>query len=345
MLMIVMHHWVVHSMYPDVLQLDTAGKPWDHGLMLGLDGFFYIGVNCFVLLSGWYGIRLKVRSVLNLWSICSFYALVSLCATMCHRLWLGVPCNFSWRMLVPVVLSLSRSPRWFIPCYTALMLISPLLNAGIRNLDRKQYQWMLAWLSVLNLWFGYVCQEMHINPTGYTVMQFIWLYVLGGFLRRHCPPQWCRCHRWHCLWLYSGCSLVWGLLSLMKAHHLLPGICGLLWRPFIYCNPFLVCGAMGFHLFVMSFQFKCKAVNWMAISVLGAYLLQDTIAPYHCLRVWTEDWPPMAKILALPLLSAGWVAAVALFDKIRLGLGKPFWRYYERKFERKSETLPLPDDN
>lgn len=333
MQMIVMHHWVVHAMYPDVLTLDIAGKPWDHGLMLGLHGFCLIGVNCFVLLSGWYGIRLKVRGVINLWSICFFYALASLGMTTAYRLGVGLPCSFSLEMMLPVLLPFSHTSCWFIPCYVALMLLSPLLNAGIANLNRRQYRWVVVWLSVMNLWFGYFWQERHINPSGHTVLHFIWLYVIGGFLRRCCTPEWCRRHRWHCLWLYAGSALLWGILSSLKAYRSL-GFFDPLWHSFPYCNPLVMGGAMGFFLFVMSFQFKCKVINWMATSVLAAYLLQDTIYPYHRIQVWTGAWLPQAKILALPLLSAGWLVAVVWLDQIRLGLSKPFWRWYEHRFER-----------
>ena len=305
--------------------------------MLGLHGFFYIGVNCFVLLSGWYGIRLKFHRVLNLWNICSFYALAFLCTMVIYRLWRGLPCTFSWRMLLPVLMPFSHTPCWFIPCYVALMFFSPLLNAGLQNLNRQQCQWMLFGLSIMNLWFGYFCQERHINPTGHTVLQFIWLYVIGDFLHRYCTLQWCKSHRCHCLWVYVCGGGLWGIFSLMKAYHFLPGICDPLWRAFTYCNPLIMCSALGFFLFVMSFQFKCKAINWMAASVLPAYLVQETIFPYHRLQSWTENWSPLIRTLALPLFSIGWVVVVVLCDKIRLRL--LFWHCYEQHFEtRKSLT-------
>lgn len=332
MLMIVAHHWVVHAMYPDVLHLDIAGKSWDHDLMLGLHGFFYIGMNCFLLLSGWYSIRLKVRSVLNLWTICFFYALVNLCAIVVYRLWRGMPCDFSWERLSLVVMPLSHTPCWFVPCYVALMLFSPLLNTGIDHLDRKQYQWIVVCLSVMNLWFGYFCRVKLVNYNGYSMLQFIWLYVLGGFLHRYYPPQWCRRHRWHCLWLYAGSALLWGILSLMKAYHLLPGIFDPLWHAFTYCNPLVMSSTLGFFLFMMSFQFNCKAINWMATSVLAVYLVQESIFPYHRLQSWTENWLPMVKTLAVPLFSVAWVVAVISFDRIRVALNVPFWRYYDGTF-------------
>lgn len=92
--------------------------------MLSFHCFIYIGVNCFVLLSGWYSIRLKPRSVVNLWSVCFFYAVacfveVAFFSPHSHADML------SWKYIAPVLLPFSLSPFWFIQCYVALLLLFP----------------------------------------------------------------------------------------------------------------------------------------------------------------------------------------------------------------------------
>ena len=75
MFFIVCHHFCVHAVFPETLDSDV---PLSQGVVLStiIEGFLFIGVNCFVLISGYYGVKLKKKSLLNLWLTCAVYGLV-----------------------------------------------------------------------------------------------------------------------------------------------------------------------------------------------------------------------------------------------------------------------------
>ena len=67
-LMIVIHHVLVHGIYNSV----------NNSTLHFIDSFVIYGVNIFLLISGYFTLNLKWKSVINLFWICSFWKLFHL---------------------------------------------------------------------------------------------------------------------------------------------------------------------------------------------------------------------------------------------------------------------------
>lgn len=72
MLMIVIHHFSYHCLYPNTKCLG-ASMDWDELLIQFGHCFVFIGVNLFILVSGFFGIKTKVKGFLRLYSFIFFY--------------------------------------------------------------------------------------------------------------------------------------------------------------------------------------------------------------------------------------------------------------------------------
>lgn len=218
MLMIVMHHFCVHAVYPEVLSLNVINKGWDSHLMLFLHDFFFIGVNCFVLISGYYGIRPKWRSFINLYSIYVFYVLLGVVGHIAKGLIIDDSFVFQRHWLKDIVFPFSRGPHWFMKCYMALFLLSPLLNKAIANFTKKEYLYTLCFLSIMILYFGYYRGMSQMGDNGYSTLHFVYLYCIGGYMRRYFTSDYIAVHRRRFLALYVGSAVLWGLLTLLQAY-------------------------------------------------------------------------------------------------------------------------------
>jgi len=75
MLMILVHHIVVHGLFPGFETGDLQRGLATSFAML-VNGLLYVGASCFVLISGYYGIKFKWRGLLNLYLIVVFYSAI-----------------------------------------------------------------------------------------------------------------------------------------------------------------------------------------------------------------------------------------------------------------------------
>lgn len=113
-----------------------------------LESLSIVGVNCFVLISGYYGIKTTRRRLLDFTLWCLF---ASLLAYACRCVEAGCLADG----FVGALLVYSKTDLWFVPAYLALFLLSPLLNAGLERLDGRRLHLMLLALIFINVYLGW----------------------------------------------------------------------------------------------------------------------------------------------------------------------------------------------
>ena len=316
MFMITLHHFLVD---PNMTYSCIVGRaPIFPGYELAtiINGFLYVGVNCFVLISGYYGIKFKWRGVYKLWLMCAFYIFCSpIIAYWLHG------AQFSlWQTVHDTVFCFSYNVHWFINYYIYLLFLSPLLNFAQSSMNKKQHLYVLVLLTILSLYFGFWRHDIYWNKDGYTVGQFIYLYLIGGYIQRYVRIE--KTSRWLLFSLYLTCCIIWGVLTIIKYNY---GVIGH-WRPVTYNNPFMLIGAIAFFMFMRTFTFHSKFVNRVAQSVLAVYLFGGI--SYLALDKYIQSLLPSG--LYMPLLSAFLGAVfvfciVIAFDNVRILLCKPMW--------------------
>ncbi len=143
-------------------------------------------VNCFILISGYFSIRPKWKSFLNLIFIIYFYKFLVFGVDCCAN-------GFDSRHLI---LSVYPFTDWFVGAYLGLYLLSPLVNKFADNAEEKEFRhFLIAFLSVLFTVGWLFPLETEIEQlkdvsfwqfsNGYSVLAFVGLYCLARYVRLH----------------------------------------------------------------------------------------------------------------------------------------------------------------
>ena len=135
------------------------------------------GVNCYALLSGYFGIgkRNRFASISALWLQVFVY---SLGITLCLRLFLGRGGG-----LLESAFPVLNKQYWYFTAYFILFLLSPVINAALEKLSVSQLGTILLISGVcfsISIYF----EDVFILNGGYSAQWLIYLYLLGGMFRK-----------------------------------------------------------------------------------------------------------------------------------------------------------------
>ena len=315
MLFILLHHFLVHG-------LKTAGythlypheQSTDSGIFL--NSFFVIGVNVFILISGYFGIKQSWKSFLHLYSICLFYGVL-----------LGIALGGStfFDALTVNYRPFSNRDFWFIQDYFFLWLLSPVLNSVITGLkgNKQKFVFLLCIFAAFQFYFGWFFEGKY-NNDGYSFMNFIFLYFIGRFIALHTAKN-----KSLKLWYLSTYVIICLITGLLMIQHQF----GKNWledRLYDYNSPFVIVESVAFFLIFRNVKLKSKIINWLATSVLAVYLITESpwigkmyLYPFvnNLGKTIENDWLLAFYLFALAVVC---VIACLLIDKIRIFISTPF---------------------
>ena len=267
MAMIIMVHFngvAMEKFLPVTLQ--PFAELWGAEL---LESMAIIGVNLFVLISGYFGIRFTARGVLKyvlwvLWYSIGLYLIVSC----------SYPQLFLPKYTQMAVHGISHSTQWFVTSYFYLMVLSPVVNEVLERTTYRQHLMLAAALVAINCGFGWWC-EMVFNETGYTVYHMIFIYCLGRTLRETLDryPDF----RWTAVGVPVYLLAV-AAVMLMMQHMKYFKVIG-------YNNPVIVLESIAFFVIFARFSFKSRIINWVASTSFAVYLIHMHFSVWpHVLR-------------------------------------------------------------
>ena len=294
MFMIIMHHFVVNVWYPNMLATPVPSTIGESVFLLS-HCLFFIGVNCFVLISGYFSIKTSLRGFLHLYGFYAFYAfLIALSHYFGDSQYTQLSlCEKCFHIAVHSLMPWDNNNFWFLNAYLGLFMVAPLLNAAIANLTKSNYIRILVLLTILNVIFGNILSIDLLNTWGFCVAQFIYLYMIGGYIRNHISVNVVQKHRWGNFGVYIISAALWATFVTIQLYEI-PFIARF-FKAFSYNNIFVLIAAIGFFLFMLSFDVKSRTINWLASSCLAAYLLQGSMLPYSWYTGLLENYPPPTK--------------------------------------------------
>ena len=322
MFMIVVYHTVYYVFY------DYRG---DSPFFASLMTLLHIGVPLFVLISGYFGIKPSKKGALRLYVILLFYNLLFYGL----RLICG-DVSFSYKAFIKLFFPFSIGSRyWFFKVYLMLYIMSPILTF-VR--DEGGGRKLLIISGLITFYWGWFAHHPSLWD-GKNLINFIFLYMLGGWLRVSFDCTDKKIVRKYSIVVYLVIVTIIGWLLYFSNESIQDTIKRLCYG---YNSPVLILMSVTFFLFFASFDFKSKLVNWIASSVFAVYLVHENYWFYR--DQWysflehqylTYHWTLFVPVLLVECFAL-FVGAI-LLDKIQRIITSPIMPlcgYVQNRSER-----------
>lgn len=181
---------LLHILWKDYggVYLMPSNQSTEAYIQLGLTNLTSIGVTGFILISGYYGVKLKISRILSLWIQTTTYALASV---LVISIFFG---GSFIKKTVDAPLMLFDGCWWFVTDYLVLMLLSPFLNAGLDILNKRQLLfiiWVISFIMYGAEWF-------HAKDASMPLLLFFNTYLVGRFIKLY-PINFVLKYKYHLL--------------------------------------------------------------------------------------------------------------------------------------------------
>ena len=215
-------------------------------------------VNCFLIISGYYGIKMNVDKIWALY-VQLVYLYISLYLTNSI-----ITKDFNIGSLLGCFAPFSRG-NYFVTGYILLMLFSPFLNAFI-EIKREKTLKYAAILLFAEFWLDCVRGGGKTAgfAEGYTVLHFIVIYIFSRTVFYYKEVLF-KVNKYYYLLGYIAFSLI--ILLQWKL--------GIQWT-WAYTNPIVIFSAMSLFLFFACIEFRNHIINLLASSSLAVFIFHTT---------------------------------------------------------------------
>ena len=281
-------------------------------------------VDLFVLLSGWFGIRPKLKSISRFIFQCLFF----LIGIYLFILFGGLT-SLNIKGIAGCLLLLKWN--WFIKAYLLLYLLSPVINAYIESTSRKQFKMILVFFFLFQTIYSWLSDAAVFFEKGYSTISFIGLYMLARYAAKYKSAIFN--HRKHIYLLFFVLTIIsMAVLYYLTAYYHLSFLKSRILR---YDQPLVILSALSLVVYFSKLTFRSKTVNWIAASSFAVFLLHtnpNICEPYFvpAIRFLFNNYNGISCILSIFFfLAAIYFAAVGI-DQLR----KYLWNIIEPRIIR-----------
>lgn len=244
-----------------------------------------VHVNSFVLLTGYYQVqsKFKIKKVINILILMLFYRFFCLIIAI----------NLDWIQYVGIkdlilkIVPLSNFSYWYLNVYIVLYLISPYLNVFVNNTSKKKYGILLIILFIFcSIITRTTMQEFIANEDGYSLMHFIFMYLVGGYLRKYDGTISFKVLNKRIttvdksnifLIIYFIAGIIKFLLNYLGTNNnILPEFVNIRlnysFDRLIYDDPLVILQSISYFLFFKNLKIKSSAINTLSLATNEVYL-------------------------------------------------------------------------
>jgi hypothetical protein len=318
---------VVHASFLAIgapKNVDAMSEPLSVFVRFFVEAVSVVCVNVFVLISGWYGINVKINK------LCGFIFQVLFFSCLIYGAFLIYNFNsyFNCNCLGTVFL-IHSSDYWFIKAYLGLLLLSPILNTFISNVSEKRLRYFLLFFYLFQTLYGWLSiYGAQWFEGGYSAMSFVGLYMLARYLHLYPVRKLDNTASVNFV-LFFSIAIFLAIVAFFVTYLGYP-VSG---RLFTYTNPLVILESLFLLFAFCKIKFCSKAINWIAASCLAVYLLHANelfLRPYYgkIIKYWfLNENTFFFWIYTIGFMFILFISAI-LIDKIRIW----FWKIISKGF-------------
>lgn len=307
-LVLMIHYNVITNGMPNQeMVVTTPMRAWGISLLSGLD---FICVDCFLVISGYFGIHWKWKSIasylfqLSFWSAFVYIA----CSLLGYH-------AFSASEFAHITIT-ALLGNWFFMCYLGVYVLAPVMNTFAEKCDTKQMGYVLLAFFMYQTIFGYVLKARVDLLQGLNILNLCGFYLLGAYLKK-CDLKWSKFPAWVDLSIYLGIAFFLSILSVVTKYF------GATKDVFSYISPFAIVQSAYLFLFFKKIPVGRweKTILFFSTSAFAVLLMHSWAGAgaYFDVCRLIHDHLPVPFLFVLLFMMLFFVVAVFV-DKVRMWL-------------------------
>lgn len=292
-----------------------------------IESYSSVCVNCFLIISGYYGLKLKMRSIWNIYVL-----LICIYIPFCILNFVLID-SFSLKEFISASLVFSKE-SYFVQCYLMLMFLSPILNTFIDTYGRRVLKYIILFF-LIECYFHCIRgnESLGFNH-GYSVLHFVLIYLMARLLYLY-RSEVMTVNSWYWILGYIAGGL---LISLMYINHIK-------WA-FDYSNPINILSSFCLFIPFLYKKYVSYKINWIASSTFAVYIMH-TYSPFvEALReidnYFLNEYSYSFYLMMMVVIAILVFVICIIYDKIRIRILSPITDYIYEKLNNKffkSNTL------
>lgn len=254
----------LHYLNPDMGGALKYSEGTNYYITRLLESLFIVAVNGFILITGYCCVKKETTNINKLVKL--FFDIIIYGLIIQFTLVLFGQVEFSIKDFVKNFIPISNDGYWFFKVYIMLFLIMPFINIVLRKLDKNRYEKMIIVLLIIFSIWDSISPFKLIGGNGYSLINFVLLYCIGGYLRIHYQNN-SSFSKWIILYF------VFGVITFISLF--IPVIKDNSWNYYFITNILSVICL--FNAFI-KIDINSKIINKIASSVFGVFILH--LNPY-----------------------------------------------------------------
>lgn len=281
MFMIIAYHFSLWSKFEISVDNLTVNKYWVQ--ILRMTG--KIGVNLFVLISGYFSIytAMRIRKVFKLILQVSFYQIVCFIIALSFGLMHFSSMGNAIKMIAEALFPIPYGSYWFISVYFMIYIMSPFINEFLLKLAQKKH---LILIGLLFLIYSVLPTFMKADFVFDQVGWFFFLYIVGAYFRMYSIRIFKKNIYNLCCALGTYILLILSVLVLDTLGRKNILFFNHISEMYLMNNVVVFINSVFLFLFFKNLNIKNKFINLIAGTTFGIYLIHENV--YIRLFIWNN---------------------------------------------------------